>query len=226
MPPSLPVGPDHAAEAVPAIAAGLLGPHDIHLWWLPYQRAYGRRPLLELLGAYLHTDPASLSLETGVHGRPHLAQDMHDLDFNWSHSGSTAVVAIAQRLPLLGVDVEGLKRSHLDPLALAKRFFADQEYAALAALPEADRRAAFRRLWTAKEAVLKAHGRGLSYGLERVAFRLKAPHWYPATFYGDIGAAAQWQLQTWPVNGGDASLAWCGGERQVRHHRWQQKPSR
>src|SRR3546814_6516543 len=63
-----------------------------------------------------------------------------------------------------GADLE-LLRPRPRALALAERFFVRSETGALLALPAEAREAAFVRLWCAKEAVLKAHGRGLAFGL-------------------------------------------------------------
>src|SRR3546814_3037285 len=62
-------------------------------------------------------------------------------------------------------------------LALAERFFVRSETGALLALPAEAREAAFVRLWCAKEAVLKAHGRGLAFGLDRLEFALCGDDW-------------------------------------------------
>src|SRR3546814_13489669 len=60
---------------------------------------------------------------------------------------------------------------------LAERFFVRSETGALLALPAEAREAAFVRLWCAKEAVLKAHGRGLAFGLDRLEFALCGDDW-------------------------------------------------
>jgi 4'-phosphopantetheinyl transferase len=82
-----------------------------------------------------------------IPGGPHLSI---------SHSGALEAVAVCE-LPV-GVDVERIRP--LRALALARRFFPPVEADALAALPEAERDAAFLRLWTAKEAYVKALGTG------------------------------------------------------------------
>ncbi|WP_234332527.1 4'-phosphopantetheinyl transferase superfamily protein [Streptomyces sp. NRRL S-87] len=83
------------------------------------------------------------------------------LHFSLSHSGDTALVAVA-RVPV-GVDVEELP----DAAVLADLLLAlhPLEAAELGALPEADRPAAVARLWCRKEAYLKGTGTGLSEGL-------------------------------------------------------------
>src|SRR3546814_6405959 len=58
-----------------------------------------------------------------------------------------------------GIDLER-QRPRARALEIAERYFSADEAAALAALPAADRSVAFLELWTAKEAVLKALGRG------------------------------------------------------------------
>ena len=79
--------------------------------------------------------------------------------FNLSHSGDLAALAISQTGPV-GIDIEAIRP--VEALDLAGRFFAVAEQAALIALPEGERLAGFFRLWTAKEAIVKAIGCGLS----------------------------------------------------------------
>jgi 4'-phosphopantetheinyl transferase len=201
----------------PGAAADTLTDGSIHLWWLPWRRGGGRAPLLALLGAYLAVPASEVQLESGAHGRPVLAAPGAALDFNWSHSASRAVVVLARRLPRLGVDVE-YPRARRDCLALARRFFAASEYQQLERLTPMARHKAFVQFWTAKEAVLKADGRGLAYGLDRVAFALEGTGVRARQFAGPVGAAGSWQLRHWPLpDAACATLAWQGGEREVRH---------
>jgi 4'-phosphopantetheinyl transferase len=203
--------------AHPGTVANTLDDASIHLWWLPWQRGQGRSPLLGLLAAYLAIPPAEVRLESGAHGRPALAAPAAALDFNWSHSANRAVVALARRLPRLGVDVE-YPRAGRDCLALARRFFSLPEYEQLEQLAPTARQRAFVQLWTAKEAVLKAHGRGLAYGLDRVTFTLAGASVRARQFAGPVGRADTWQLRHWPLpDAAWATLAWQGGAREVRH---------
>ncbi|MCX5116654.1 4'-phosphopantetheinyl transferase superfamily protein [Micromonospora sp. NBC_00362] len=72
------------------------------------------------------------------------------------------VVVAASRAGAVGVDVERIRP--LPALALARRWFPPTELAWLGDRPEAGRTVDFLRLWTAKEAVGKALGRGLRGG--------------------------------------------------------------
>jgi len=92
------------------------------------------------------------------------------LCFSLSHVGDLAAVAVARGAPL-GVDVE-LPRNRLDPLAIAAAHFAPRETALLRSLEPSKRISAFLRLWTAKEAVLKALGTGLARPLSEVVVSL------------------------------------------------------
>jgi len=195
------------------VASGL-GGDDIHLWWFGHDRHRGRAPLKALLAAYLDVEPDALSLVDDAHGRPHLA-GRHGLHFNWSHSGSHAMVAVARALPALGVDIEQ-RRARPRVLELARRFFAEREHAALQQLPPIDRNDAFLRLWTAKEAVLKAHGRGLAYGLERVEFAVGDGAVRPLRFRGEVGGPDQWQcVALAPDAAVVGTLAWRGPPRRI-----------
>ena len=66
----------------------------------------------------------------------------------------------------MGVDLEPLVPS--EPLDRAAELFLPTEQAWVASQPEARRWQARLRLWTAKEAVLKALGQGFAFGLDQV----------------------------------------------------------
>jgi 4'-phosphopantetheinyl transferase len=131
---------------------------------LRYQRirAQVRRVLAEFSGV-----PASaLTFGQSSQGKPFLTN--LPISFNISHSGDYLAIAIAQQHEL-GVDLEQMvvKRSRD---AIAQRYFHPHEVAFLQTLEPAQRELAFYRLWTLKEAFLKARGTGIAAGLERAVF--------------------------------------------------------
>lgn len=179
-------------------------------WW-PYRPGEDAEARVRTwLGDLWALPPAALIIARDGHGRPYLEAGTHRVDLNWSHSGERLFAACADRVRL-GVDIE-LLRPRPKALALARRFFAPEETAVLAALADdpAALQQAFTRLWCAKEAVLKAHGRGLSFGLEKVRFALDAsglPHL--AACDPALGAVPDWRLDAWaPEPGYWATLAW------------------
>ena len=198
----------------PAKVAERLGDDEIHVWRLVYDRHQGRAPLLAMLGAYLGLPAAQVRLEASAHGRPELAGGEHGrLAFNWSHSHDQALIALAQGITP-GIDLEWL-RPHPKALVIARRYFSPDEAARLAALPTPQRERAFLELWTAKEAVLKALGRGLAFGPHRLSIAGSSEE--PVLGRLEGYAAEQWQLHRLPL--GDAhvgALAWHGGPRRIR----------
>lgn len=120
-----------------------------------------RGVLRTILARYLDAEPASLRFDYGPHGKPALMAA--PLRFNLSHSHDLALVAVAREREV-GIDVERV-RDTVEVARLAARFFSPPEQALLAALSPADRPGAFFRLWTCKEAYLKATGEGMSRAL-------------------------------------------------------------
>ncbi|MFH1144032.1 MAG: 4'-phosphopantetheinyl transferase superfamily protein [Candidatus Eisenbacteria bacterium] len=108
-------------------------------------------------------------LMLGPHGKPLLAgtPPAERLHVGVAHAGSIALLALCWERPI-GVDVERL-RADVDELAVAQRFFAPQEAAAIAELRGLERREVFYRCWTRKEAYVKARGFGLAQGSKRFA---------------------------------------------------------
>lgn len=198
----------------PTTGAASLQADEIHVWRLPRPHGAKRQPLLALLARYLGIDAADVRLVVGEHGRPALHAELGTaFDFNWSHSGEQALVALAHGLAP-GIDLEH-HRMRNNVLDIAQRFFTAEEAAWLARLDESEQRIAFLELWTAREAVLKALGRGIAFGLDKLAFRRDAGGLVLQRLDGDEPGA--WQLHALDV-GADAfaALAWRGAARRIR----------
>lgn len=93
-------------------------------------------------------------------GKP-VFPEKYGVHFNISHSGGYAVLAFGEAP--LGVDIEEVKRADLK---VAKRFFREEEYRYVSGREEAGQADAFCRIWTGKEAVVKASGAGLLVPLD------------------------------------------------------------
>ena len=123
-----------------------------------------RASLRRLLGSRLGIPASEVQMVDGSHGKPAMAPchapAVNGLAFNLTHSGELALIAIGQGD--LGVDLESPLRS-VDAMAVVRRFFSESERNGFEALPTgAERDRLFFRVWTRKEALVKAVGRGLS----------------------------------------------------------------
>jgi 4'-phosphopantetheinyl transferase len=106
-------------------------------------------------------DPGALEFRTGDHGKPYLPGGPA---FNVSHSGEWWLLGWAEG-GRVGVDVEVARQ--LDDLeAVARRSFHPEEFARVMARTGSERSAAFFRVWSRKEAFIKAVGLGLAYPLD------------------------------------------------------------
>jgi 4'-phosphopantetheinyl transferase len=117
--------------------------------------------LRRVLSCYAPRPPASWRFVTNGYGKPALAGE--GPRFNLSHADGLVVCALANGVRL-GVDVERQDRRG-DWRGLARRWLAAEEQAWLARQTEQERACAFLRLWTLKEAYVKALGLGLSASL-------------------------------------------------------------
>lgn len=176
-----------------------------------------RALLRMILAGYLSADPSSLQFTYSEKEKPSLASpDSTAIEFNVSHSGSSALLAFA-RGRLVGVDVEQI-RTDFDHEKIATRFFSESEREELSALPPSERATAFFRCWTRKEAYIKAVGIGLSLPLHDFDVSLK-PGDENALFATrpDPSEAARWCLREVPAEEGYAA-ALC-----VQGHNWKLK---
>ena len=162
-------------------------------------------PVQAWLAGEFGGDPGDYAFERDPRGRPRLLQA--NLDCNWSHSGEGLLVALGRNLHV-GIDLEW-PRPRPRAQELARRFFHASEADWLDRLDAPARQRTFVRLWCAKEAVLKAHGHGLSFGLDKLVLvdtpgGLRLADCDPA-----LGAPAQWTLEELaPFPGYVGALAW------------------
>jgi 4'-phosphopantetheinyl transferase len=145
----------------------------------------GRGLLRWVLAGYLDRTPAQLAFRYLGQGKPALAGA--ELQFNLSHSGDLALLAVARDRPL-GIDLERLD-SGKQLLAIARRVFPTERCRELEALEGDLRIQGFYRDWTAMEARVKARGDGVFRQLRN-------------------GSEADWPVRHWcPVDGYLAALA-------------------
>lgn len=170
--------------------AGCLKPGQIYVWYADLKADAGRLPLESLsveerdragkyrfdedrrhfimarcflrsvLSCYLGHEPRDIAFEAGPAGKPGLkSEPPAGLRFNMSHSGEIAVVAIACGQEV-GVDVE-LICDPVPELGAIRSYCSRRELAEIDVLAGPDQAAMFYRIWTRKEALLKATGEGL-----------------------------------------------------------------
>lgn len=94
--------------------------------------------------------PLPLQYEVSEHGKPYITEG--DIYFSLSHSGSKAACILAKKP--CGIDIQEIKKPNM---RLAEKYYTEKERAMC---PDG-----FTRIWTRKEAVAKADGRGLGIGI-------------------------------------------------------------
>lgn len=171
----------------------------------------GRTLLRRTLGGLLGVPGAGLALAVDERGKPRLAEPHArcGLHFNLSHSGR--VVALAVAAVPVGVDVEAL-REVANVERLARRFFSPAEATAVLAAADGERDRLFLRIWTRKEAYLKATGLGIGMALREVETDpdpSRAP--FLLAVAGDPSEAARWLLAEVRIPGAVCTVAVLGG---------------
>jgi 4'-phosphopantetheinyl transferase len=124
-----------------------------------------RGMLRTTLATYLEAEPAQINFSYSAYGKPALTTSPSSLSFNLSHSHGQCLLAVVSGREI-GIDIEML-RDDVAHEQIAERFFSPREASKFRALPKQLHTAAFFNCWTRKEAFVKAHGKGLSLGLDQ-----------------------------------------------------------
>lgn len=138
------------------------------------------------------------------HGKPYFGEGgRQGLCFNLSHAkGITACLTAEEEC---GVDCECVRAMKMGAL---KKAYSPEERELVLSLPEGQQRdLMFFRLWTLKEAYVKAIGIGVSYPLEKVAFSFQGDR-----IVTDIEGYGFSQLI---INGGRAVVSVCIKNRRM-----------
>lgn len=127
----------------------------------------GKGILRTILSEYTNIHPHNINIERDLSGRPKLAKCLKDptLSFNLSHSEDVILCAFARHVTL-GVDVQ---YAHRVPVC-ADALLLQDESRLISCAPEPLQAEMFLRIWTLKEAFLKATSRGLE-AIDSVAVR-------------------------------------------------------
>ncbi|OMO68336.1 4'-phosphopantetheinyl transferase superfamily [Corchorus olitorius] len=129
-------------------------------------------------------NPRSLKFRKNVYGKPEVEWQTEDnsspplLHFNISHTSSMIACGVTVNVPI-GIDVEEKQRRiKNNVIAFARRYFSPCEVELLTAISDPEiQRQEFIKLWTLKEAYVKALGKGFSavpFKTFTIRFRPKA----------------------------------------------------
>lgn len=135
-----------------------------------HQYLVSRALVRSTLSRYAEYPPECWQFSKNEHGRPEiiLPKGVPHLRFNLSHTAGIVACAVVLAQPI-GVDAEDVTRK-INAMQIAKRYFSEQEIAALTALPENDQKLRFFQYWTLKESFSKAKGMGLTLALNQYSF--------------------------------------------------------
>lgn len=143
----------------------LLNPHEMkratRYHFEKHQRRFSlaRGFLRLILSKYVNHSAKMLDFSYNKHGKPSI--DLYpDLQFNISHSADWALIGVACHHPL-GVDIERYSARPYE--GIAGHVFSSEEMALLKQTPACLKPWRFFRLWSQKEAFIKACGLGLAY---------------------------------------------------------------
>ncbi|ACB51895.1 4'-phosphopantetheinyl transferase [Crocosphaera subtropica ATCC 51142] len=134
-----------------------------------------RSSLKKILSFYLSISPQDIKFQYSDYGKPKIIDKINliNLQFNVSHSEDIAIYGVTCDY-FIGVDVEYI-RPMPEAENLAKRFFSQKEYQQIRGLSSEEKNREFFKLWTGKEAYLKAIGKGIGGGLEKVEISTHKP---------------------------------------------------
>jgi len=128
-----------------------------------------------ILGYYTHRAPEAISFGLSPNGKPFLSHSQ-GIEFSLSHSGSHIALAVG-RSGKIGIDIEVYQRPAIPLKELAENCFSPKEFMQWQLLSkekgETEQIQNFTRIWTLKEAYLKAVGTGLRKPLKSFSVEMQ-----------------------------------------------------
>lgn len=189
---------------------------------------YHRALVRHILASYAGIAPGDVPLTTSAEGKPlwdsltaGVGNADNSLCFNLSHKHDLAILAVS-RGRAVGVDLESLDPG-MNYDAVARQALSGREMLLYQRLLTDERPAATLRMWTRKEAFLKAIGVGLGRPLAQIEVTFSLSESPQLLASGDHREApGDWLLESWsPQPGWFAALATRrdGGSLHLRFHK-------
>ncbi|MDY6822123.1 MAG: 4'-phosphopantetheinyl transferase superfamily protein [Deferribacterota bacterium] len=123
---------------------------------------FSRGILRYLISKYLNIEARNVSIIYDNRGKPKLGGGINKINLNFNISHSKDLILFVFVLDSqIGVDVEYIDRCR-DVVSIARNFYNKDEYNIIQGSDNNEKYLIFYRLWTFKEAMLKAYGTGLS----------------------------------------------------------------
>ena len=166
----------------------------------------------QFLTEYLGSNIKNEAIDCTEHGKPYLSNYPH-FYFNHSHSQKHYALATSTQVKDLGIDIEDLDRQ-VKFEALAKHAFHPQEWMNWQDL-EFDPIYWFK-VWTTKEAVLKASGLGIRMSLKDLNTQVHPSHHGGVLEHPELGVFAFQNIQLAQVM---MTVAWRS-ERSCKGFNW------
>ena len=167
-----------------------------------------RGALRNILGNYLNQEPASVQFKIGANKKPHLINTgKTTVKYNISHSGDWILLAIANSE--IGADIEFIAHDFIYK-DIINDYFSKEEVGYIMQDQSIER---FYLLWTRKEALTKATGKGLDDNLQAIP-SLAGVH------YGEGNLATlqnNWMISSFKLNNNYmASVAYNSSVKNIR----------
>ena len=201
-----------------AILLGLLSKHELQkvksFHYEEDRKRYivAKATLRKLLSRYQLILPQSILFSRNAFHKPFLHPNPNSLQFNVAHSGSKVLLAFRfnARGTSIGIDMEKVNNDY-DYKVLVKEYFTEEEQLSIS---DENSSELFYKLWTRKEALLKAFGTGLTDDMKQLnvskytnIVRMKNAHYsrvtqrpfYVNTFKIDDNYIASFALESAPV---------------------------
>ncbi len=117
------------------------------------------------LAEFMGQSPKEIEFQYGEQGKPVLIGN-YDIHFNTTHTDGISIISISQ-IGSVGVDIEKIRPFKVDGVieTAFTPFEKEQVHSS-----GTDSLEIFFRIWTAKEAYVKAHGAGLSFPIKELEF--------------------------------------------------------
>ncbi len=146
------------------------------------------------LSRYASVAPDTWRFHTNEFGKPEIdsRQNPLQLRFNLSHCDGLALCGVTVGRDI-GVDCENIRRK-VEMKQVASRVFSTSERKFLDSMPASQQAETFFRLWTLKEAYIKAKGVGISLPLQEIAFDISVQPVRVTFHHGIVDQPEAWQF--------------------------------